>query len=78
MAQPKCFIKCLAINSDIDSWVNQDYAEEMATREWKMVLQKRYQVKYVTQSMKYREQDLKRKLLHRIGKYELEEGEIFE
>ena len=30
------------------------------------------------EQLKMRELDLRRKLLHRIGKYELEEGEVFE
>jgi hypothetical protein len=65
------------------SWVDQDYAEEMAEKKWQRYLQKKYIEKVKSKAnknsrLKYRELDLRRKLLHRIGKYELEEGEIFE
>ena len=65
------------------SWVDQDYAEEIAEKKWQRYLQKKYIEKVKSKAnknsrLKYRELDLRRKLLHRIGKYELEEGEIFE
>lgn len=77
------------------SWVDQDYAEEIADKKWKLFKEKRIEemkkemkkskmkssprMNYLERRrLKYRELDLRRKLLHRIGKYELEEGEIFE
>ena len=65
------------------SWVDQDYADEIAEKKWQMYLQKKYIDSIKSKAnknhmLKYRELDLRRKLLHRIGKYELEEGEIFE
>lgn len=68
------------------SWVDQDYAEEIADKRWKLFKEKRFEemkssprMNYLERRrLKYRELDLRRKLLHRIGKYELEEGEIFE
>jgi hypothetical protein len=60
------------------SWVDQDYAEEIAEKKWQRYLQKKYIEANKSSVLKYREVDLRRKLLHRIGKYELEEGEIFE
>lgn len=65
------------------SWVDEDYANEMADRKWQRYCNKKkmdeYQSKLKNKEyLKYREIDLRRKLLHRIGKYELEEGEIFD
>ena len=65
------------------SWVDEDYAEEMAERSLQKYYKKKkmeeYQFKLKNKEyLKHRELDLRRKLLHRIGKYELEEGEIFE
>jgi hypothetical protein len=65
------------------SWVDEDYAEEIAELKWQQYCQKKKMVKYLSnlkckEYLKHRELDLRRKLLHRIGKYELEEGEIFE
>jgi hypothetical protein len=65
------------------NWVDQDYAEEIAEKKWQRYLREKYietmKAKANNNSrLKYREIDLRRKLLHRIGKYELEEGEIFE
>jgi hypothetical protein len=65
------------------SWVDQDYADEIAGKKWQMYLQEKYMESIKSKAnknpmLKYRELDLRRKLLHRIGKYELEEGEIFE
>ena len=65
------------------SWVDEDYAEEMAERSLQKYYVKKkmeeYQFKLKNKEyLKHRELDLRRKLLHRIGKYELEEGEIFE
>lgn len=65
------------------SWVDEDYAEEMAELKWQRYCEKKkmneYQSKLKNKEyLKHRELDLRRKLLHRIGKYELEEGEIFE
>ena len=65
------------------SWVDEDYAEEMAELKWQRYCQKQKMDKYQSkvknnEYLKHRELDLRRKLLHRIGKYEPEEGEIFE
>ena len=65
------------------SWVDEDYAEEIAELKMKQYYNKKkkdvYQSKLQNKEyLKQRELDLRRKLLHRIGKYELEEGEIFE
>ena len=65
------------------SWVDEDYAEEMAELKMQKYYKKKkmdeYQSKLKNKEyLKFRELDLRRKLLHRIGKYELEEGEIFE
>ena len=65
------------------SWVDEDYAEEMAERSLQKYYKKKkmeeYQFKLKNKEyLKHRELDLRRKLLHRIGKYELEEGEVFE
>ena len=65
------------------SWVDEDYAEEIAELKMKQYYNKKkkdvYQSKLQNKEyLKHRELDLRRKLLHRIGKYELEEGEIFE
>jgi hypothetical protein len=65
------------------SWIDQDYAEEIAEKKWQRYLQEKYIETMKAKAnknprLKYREIDLRRKLLHRIGKYELEEGEIFE
>ena len=59
------------------SWIDQDYADEIAEKKLQRYLKKKY-IETINKSNKYRELDLRRKLLHRIGKYELEEGEIFE
>ena len=62
------------------SWLDEDYAE----RNWQQHYQKKITKIYKSKQeknkeySKYREIDLRRKLLHRIGKYELEEGEVFE
>jgi len=66
-----------------NSWIDEDYAEEMAERKWQEYLQKEKMKKHLSdlkkkEHLKHREMDLRRKLLYRIGKYELEEGEIFE
>lgn len=67
------------------SWVDEDYAEEMAELKWQRYCNEKKKQTNEYKSMlknkeylKHRELDLRRKLLHRIGKYELEEGEIFE
>lgn len=65
------------------SWVDEDYAEEMAERSLQKYYKKKKMEKYQSKRknkeyLKHRELDLRRMLLHRIGKYELEEGEIFE
>ena len=67
------------------SWVDEDYAEEIAELKWQRYCneEKKKTTEYQlmlknTDYLKNRELDLRRKLLHRIGKYELEEGEIFE
>jgi len=68
------------------SWVDEDYAEEMAELKWQRYCKeeeekKTNEYKLMLKNkeyLKHRELDLRRKLLHRIGKYELEEGEIFE
>lgn len=65
------------------SWVDEDYANEMADRKWREYCRKNRMRQYLStlknkEYLKQREQDLRRKLLHRIGKYELEEGEVFE
>ena len=65
------------------SWVDEDYANEMADRKWQEYCRKNRLYKYLStlkdkEYLEQRELDLRRKLLHRIGKYELEEGEIFE
>ena len=65
------------------SWVDEDYAEEMAELKWQCYCQKQKMDKYQSklknkEYLKFRELDLRRKLLYRFGKYEPEEGEIFE
>ena len=67
------------------SWVDEDYAEEMAELKWQRYCKeeekKTNEYKLMLKNKEYlklRELDLRRKLLHRIGKYQLEEGEIFE
>ena len=67
------------------SWVGEDYAEEMAELKWQRYCNEKkkqtneYKLMLKNKEyLKHRELDLRRKLLHRIGKYELEEGEIFE
>ena len=61
------------------SWVDQDYAEEQAERKYQFYLKEQYELKMKHKEyFKNRERDLRRKLLTRIGKYEPEEGEIFE
>lgn len=65
------------------SWVDEDYADEVAELYVKKYNEKKMMMKYQSNLknkdyLKHRELDLRRKLLHRIGKYELEDGEIFE
>ena len=61
------------------SWVDQDYEEEQAERKYQFYLKEQYKLKLKNKEyFKNRELDLRRKLLTRIGKYEPEEGEIFE
>jgi hypothetical protein len=65
------------------SWVDEDYADELAESKWKQYCKKKKMDNYKSklwnkEYFKNRELDLRRMLLHRIGKYELEEGEIFE
>ena len=65
------------------SWVDEDYAEEIVELKMQKYYKKKktdeYQSKLKNKEyLKFRELDLRRKLLHRIGKYELEEAEIFE
>lgn len=66
-----------------NSWVDQDYADEILEqkRQRNIINQnkKKYQSSLKNKDfMKNRELDLRRSLLHRAGKYELEEGEVFE
>ena len=66
------------------SWLDEDYAEKIAEHHLKQYYEnnkkkEEYQSKLKNKEyLKNRELDLRRKLLHRIGKYELEEGEVFE
>ncbi len=67
------------------SWADEDYADEIAELKWQHYCNKKEKQTNEYKSMlktkeylKHREFDLRRMLLHRIGKYELEEGEIFE
>ena len=64
------------IEENHTSWVDEDYAEEMAELHWQQYCKKKKEKD--KEYLKQRELDLRRMLLHRIGKYELEEGEIFE
>jgi len=71
------------IESRQTSWINEEYAEEIAELKWQRYCEKKkkddYQSKLKNKKyLQFRELDLRRKLLNRIGKYELEEGEIFE
>ena len=66
-----------------NSWVDEDYAEEIAQIKLKQYYNKKKKDEYKSklsnkEYLKHRELDLRRKLLHRIGQYEPEEGEIFE
>lgn len=65
------------------SWVDEEYADEVAEINWQCYCKEKKMNKYQSnlknkEYLKHRELDLRRKLLHRIGKYEPEEGEIFE
>ena len=65
------------------SWVDEDYAEKMAERSLQKYYKKKKMEEYQSnlknkEYLKHRELDLRRKLLNRIGKYNPEEGEIFE
>ena len=65
------------------SWLDEDYAEKIAELHLKQYYEKKKKEEYQSklknkEYLKHREMDLRRKLLHRIGKYEPEEGEVFE
>lgn len=61
------------------SWMDEDYAEETAERNYRRYYEKQKVCECNSKEyLKNREVDLRRMLLNRIGKYEPEEGEIFE
>jgi hypothetical protein len=63
---------------EVGGWINEEYLDENVNR---YLLKKKQQefIKYnVHKDLISREQDLRRKLLFKFGKYELEDGEIFE
>ena len=65
------------------SWLNEEYAEEIAEIDWQLYCEKKKKEQHKIilkrkEHLKHRELDLRRKLLAKIGKYEPEEGEIFE
>jgi hypothetical protein len=71
------------IEDEKNSWVNEEYADEIVEQKWQQYVIDQKKKKYKSNLknkdyMKTRELDLRRRLLHRVGKYELEEGEVFE
>ena len=80
----ECFDEFYNVLFDIEeresSWIDDEYAEKIAEKKLTYhLMQKNKKNEYkLSDDMKNRELDLRRKLLHNIGKYELEEGEVFE
>jgi len=71
------------IDEQHNSWIDEDYADAIAELKWQRYCKKKKIMEYKLKLnsldySKHRELDLRRMLLHKIGKYELEEGEIFE
>ena len=82
------FAKLKQIESDKNSWFQETETEEELERKYE---QKRLRIQeknrlqdhqqnqqQIREANLYKETDLRRKLLYKLGKYELEEGEVFE
>lgn len=61
-------------SSNPNSWVNEEYIDEVV--EIRMKKMKEETVRKARAKSITREQDLRRKLLYMLGKYELEDGEV--
>lgn len=72
-----------SLEEESKSWVNNEYSDSVVEEQIRRKNFNCKRLKYITnlRNRDYystREMDLRRMLLHKIGKYELEEGEIFE
>ena len=63
---------------DLEEYKNSWVVDEEMEKSIQMREMKESEKLRKREQLETRELDLRRKLLHRIGKYELEEGEIFE
>jgi hypothetical protein len=64
--------------NEVSGWINEEYLDETVSRHLLKKQQQLYVKHHVNNDMIVKEQDLRRKLLFKFGKYELEDGEIFE